>query len=345
MTFAELVELLNRYGQKSYLAEYFFSFIHSRRVSQIGEITPLALAFRQKLQEDGYFITDIVQAGRLADPDGTVKFVFQTEDGCRVESVRLQDGRRSTLCISSQAGCKMGCLFCATGQLRFERSLTAGQIADQVYKIEKDCGKANNIVYMGMGEPLDNFDEVIKSVEILNDNRGAGIGIRHITVSTCGLPDAIERLADAAITPRLAVSLNAADDDVRTRLMKIAKKYPLKKLMAALRNYQKKNRRRITFEYCMIEGINDSDQQAKKLLNLLKGLMANVNLIEFNPFEGCGFVPSSPRRIGGFASILQQGGLETVIRYKRGQKIRAACGQLGADWLGKSRESGVEGRE
>jgi 23S rRNA (adenine2503-C2)-methyltransferase len=188
---------------------------------------------------------------------------------------------------------------------------------------------------MGMGEPLDNFDEVIKSVEILNDNRGAGIGIRHITVSTCGLPDAIERLADAAITPRLAVSLNAADDDVRTRLMKIAKKYPLKKLMAALRNYQKKNRRRITFEYCMIEGINDSDQQAKKLLNLLKGLMANVNLIEFNPFEGCRFVPSSPQRISGFASILQQGGLETVIRYKRGQKIRAACGQLGADWLGK----------
>ena len=345
MVFSQLAELLGGYGQKPYLTGYLFSFIHSRRVSKISDITPLALPLREKLEKDGYFITDITTVGKWADPDGTIKFVFQMEDGCRVESVRLQDDKRSTLCISSQVGCRMGCKFCATGQLQFERNLTAGQIVDQVYKIEAECGKADNVVYMGMGEPLDNFDQVLKSIEILNDKRGTGLGIRRITVSTCGLPERIERLADSLIAPRLAVSINAADDRTRTSLMKVARKYPLKPLMDSLRKYQQKTGHRITFEYCIIEGINDGDEQARLLLRMLRGLKANVNLIEFNPFKNCKYRAANPERIREFASILKRAGLETVTRYKRGQKIRAACGQLGSDRLGKSREPRVKSRE
>jgi 23S rRNA (adenine2503-C2)-methyltransferase len=231
----------------------------------------------------------------------------------------------------------MGCLFCATGQLKYQRNLSAAEIVDQVYQMEKVCGKAQNLVYMGMGEPLDNYEETMRSVAVINHPDGRNIGIRHITLSTCGLPDKILQLADEALQPRLAVSLHGPDDAARNRIMKISHKHSIKDLFTALREYQQVTNKRITFEYCMMRDVNDSPQQARQLAKLVQSVKCNVNLIEFNPVEGCDFVPATKAGIKHFAAILEREGVETVIRFKRGQSIRAACGQLGADWLSQGK--------
>ena len=332
-TYAELLELAASYRQKPFAAKYLFSFIHQKDIDNIADITPLSKAFREQLINDGYSIGGLEPVEKHDDPDGTVKFVFGLCDGGRIESVRLKDDDRNTLCISTQAGCRMGCKFCATGQLRFERNLTAAEIVDQVYTSEQYCGRIDNVVYMGMGEPLDNFDATMRSVEILNRKDGRNIGIRHITLSTCGLPEAIKKLAMSPLQPRLAVSLHGPDDATRARLMRIGSQYPLKDVIAALKTYQHVTGRRITIEYCMIDSVNDSPEDAKALVKLLKPLKVNINLIELNPFDGCGFKPADSKQIRTFADILSDAGIETVIRFKRGRRIKAACGQLGATWL------------
>ncbi len=227
----------------------------------------------------------------------------------------------------------MDCRFCATAKIGFERNLTAGEIVDQVNAVQKDAGRISNVVYMGMGEPLANYEAVVKSVGILNHPKGKNIGIRHITVSTCGIVPAIRKLACEDVRPRLAVSLNAPTDDVRARLMPINAKYPIADVLRAVRFYQGKTRQRVTFEYVMIKALNDSTDQAKLLIKLLKPLACNVNLIEHNPHARCKDTGSGGERIRRFASVLQDAGIETVIRFKMGRGIRAACGQLGADWL------------
>ncbi len=333
LTWNELEQVAAKYGQKSFVVQYLFTFIHQKNVSALEQITPLSKAFRAALAEAGYHISTLKLIERFEDPDGTMKFVFETSDGNRLEAVRLLDDQRNTLCISTQVGCRMGCLFCATGQLGYQRDLTCGEIADQVYQMQAKVGKVQNIVYMGMGEPLDNYDATMRSVELLNHPEGQNIGIRHITISTCGLPEGIARLADEPLQPRLAISLHGPDDLTRQSLLNISKKVPVQELMSVLRKYQDHTGRRITFEYCMIQNYNDSPQQARLLARLVKPLKCNVNLIEFNAFDGCDFVAASPAGIRQFAAILEREGIETVIRYKRGRSIRAACGQLGADWL------------
>jgi 23S rRNA (adenine2503-C2)-methyltransferase len=285
------------------------------------------------LTDEGYFISQINLAEQHDDPDGTIKFVFELNDGARIESVRLKDGDRNTLCISTQAGCRMGCKFCATGQLEFQRDLTAAEIVDQVYQTERLGSRIDNLVYMGMGEPLDNFDNVVRSIETLNDKNGRNIGIRHITVSTCGLPEEILKLAAQEIRPRLAVSLHAPNDTIRSKLMRVGRKHPLEDIISALKRYQELTAKRITIEYCMIDSINDQVEHAKALVRLLKPLRVNVNLIELNPFPGSRYSASSPNQIQQFAKILSNSGIETIIRFKRGRSIKAACGQLGATWL------------
>ena len=333
LTLPEVEHLTAEFKQKPFLARYIFTFIHQKNCAVLAQITPLSKSFRTSLQEAGYFISSLKTIQTFQDPDGTVKFVFELPDGCRIEAVRLLDDERNTFCISTQVGCRMGCLFCATGRLKYQRNLTAAEIASQVYEMQSICGKAQNLVYMGMGEPLDNYEHTMRSVELLNHADGQNIGIRRITLSTCGLPDKILQLADESLHPRLAVSLHGPDDATRNKVMKIAHKFSIKDLFTALREYQQKTKRRITFEYCMIRDINDSPQQARQLTKLLDGLKCNVNLIEFNPFAGCDFEPSIPAAIKHFAGILERAGIETVIRFKRGQSIHAACGQLGADWL------------
>jgi 23S rRNA (adenine2503-C2)-methyltransferase len=330
-TLKELEQIIAGLGQKKYLAKYIFQFIHAEDVTDILKITPLSKAFREKLIKNDYHISQLNILNKFTDEDGTIKYVFGLDDGSRIETVLLLDGKRRTLCVSTQAGCKMGCVFCATGKIKFRRNLSAGEIVDQLYTVQKDSAKISNIVYMGMGEPLENYDPVVKSVQILNDPAGRNIGIRHITVSTCGLAPAIKKLAYEEIRPRLAISLNAPTDELRTRLMPINKKYPLTKLLDAVRTYQFKVKERVTFEYVMIKGINDSLLQAGQLVKLLRGTKCNVNLIEYNPHPGCKFKGTGMEKISRFAEVIEQAGIENTIRLKKGSSICAACGQLGAN--------------
>lgn len=334
-TLAELERLITELGQKKYLAGYIFHFIHVENVTEISQITTLSKAFRQELIEQGYYISGLVIASKLEDKDGTAKYLFTLEDGNQIETVLLPESRRSTVCISTQVGCNLDCLFCATAKLGFTRNLTAAEIVDQVNTVEADTGKITNVVYMGMGEPLLNYDAVIKSIGILNHPKGKNIGIRHIAVSTCGIIPAIKKLAQEDVHPRLAVSLNAPADALRTRLMPINKKYPLAELFKAIRDYQHTTRQRVTFEYVMIKGKNDSAEHAQTLVKLLRGLMCHVNLIEHNPHPGCDFAGSSSERKRKFAAVLDNAGIETTMRFKMGRGIKAACGQLGAEIIQK----------
>lgn len=337
-TLNELEELVVEFGGKKYLAKYIFSFIHAKDAAGIEDITPLSKDLRQKLVGAGYYISAMRLVEKFVDPDGTIKFLFELADGVRVETVLMITGTpqsRRTLCISCQGGCRMGCAFCATSKLKYQRNLTAAEIAGQVNYVAANCGAVNNVVYMGMGEPMDNYDEVMRSIEMINHHAGKNIGQRHITISTCGVIEGIDRFADEKLQVHLAISLHSACDQVRSKIMAVAGKYPLRELLCSVKGYQKKTKRRVMFEYCMIKGLNDTDSDAKALAKLLKGLNANVNLIEYNSHDGCEFEPSSRNRIQSFLDILMTSGIETTVRYKRGQQIKAACGQLGATWIDK----------
>jgi len=330
----ELEQIVESLGGKKYLAGYIFNFIHTKDAEEISEITPLSKVFREQLAGQGYFISQLSLLDKLIDKDGTTKYAFGLNDDGRIETVLLLDGTRRTLCVSTQVGCAMGCAFCATGKLRFRRNLTSAEIVDQVNTVQKDAGRISNVVYMGMGEPLANYAAVVKSLGILNHPKGKNIGIRHITVSTCGLAPEIRKLASEDVHPRLAVSLNAPTDALRTKLMPINAKYPIAELLKAVRFYQDRTRQRVTFEYVLIKGLNDSAGHAKMLVKLLAGLACNVNLIEHNPFPKCKYAGSGSARIREFAAVLDQAGIETTTRFRMGRNIKAACGQLGADWLG-----------
>lgn len=336
-TLDELEQLVVDLGQKKYLAGYIFDFIHVRDASELSQITPLSKVFRTQLAEQGYYLSRLEVADKLIDKDGTVKYVFGLDSG-RIETVLLRDGPRLTVCLSTQVGCAMGCRFCATARIAFQQNLTAGQIVDQVNIVQRDGGRISNVVYMGMGEPLANYSAVLRSLRILNHPKGKNIGIRHITVSTCGLSPAIKKLAGEDIHPRLAISLNASTDELRARLMPIGAKYPLAELLAAVRFYQNKTRQRVTFEYVMIRDMNDQTEHARLLIKLLEGISCNVNLIEHNPFAGCELAGSSGARIRQFMAILEQAGIETTVRFRMGRGIKAACGQLGAAWLNEQGE-------
>jgi 23S rRNA (adenine2503-C2)-methyltransferase len=363
-TLEELERIVVGLGQKKYLAGYLFKFIHALNGRDLSTLSTLSKAFRAQLVEQGYFISQLQVVDCLSDPDGSAKYLFELADGERIESVLLPDEDRLTLCVSTQVGCPMGCAFCATGKIQFRRNLTAGEIVDQVYAVEASLvagrssleathasdsaaasasqqstitnhtsdARITNLVYMGMGEPLLNYDAVLRSIRILNHSSGRNIGIRHITVSTSGVAPAIRQLAKEEIRPRLAISLSAPADGLRDRLMPINHKYPLAELMNALRDYQAETGQRVTFEYVMIEAVNDTVNHARLLIKLLRGLMYNVNLIEHNPFSGCEFTGSSRERIQRFADELKEAGVETTIRFRMGRGIQAACGQLQAGY-------------
>ena len=326
----ELKKIVTDLGREKFCVDYIFSFIHAKAVVDIDKITPLAKSFRKKLIDAGFYISTLKTVKKLTDPDSTVKYLFELPDGCRVESVLLFDDSRKTLCVSTQTGCKMNCSFCATAKVKFKRNLTAAEIADQIIRILKDADKINNIVFMGMGEPLDNYENLVKAVKILKSKSGQNIGARRITISTAGLAPAITRLADEKLNTRLAISLNAPNDELRNKIMPINKTYPLKVLFKALRIWQVRTKMRITFEYILIKGLNDSPDFANKLCKLIAPFKSNVNLIEYNPHPHCKFKPSSHETIENFKQILTGHGIETAIRFKKGAKIRAACGQLTA---------------
>ena len=325
---AELKQTVTDLGQEKFCADYIFSFIHAKAVTDVDKITPLAKSFRNKLIDAGFYISALKTVKKLIDPDSTVKYLFELPDGCRIESVLLFDDSRKTLCVSTQTGCKMNCSFCATAKVKFKRNLTAAEIADQIIRISKDAGKINNVVFMGMGEPLDNYENLVKAVKILKSKSGQNIGARRMTISTAGLAPAIAKLANESLNTRLAVSLNAPDDSLRNKIMPINKTYPLKVLLNALRTWQAKTKLRLTFEYVLIKALNDSPDCANKLCKLIAPFKSNVNLIEYNPHPHCKFKSSSHDTIENFKQILTGHGIEAIIRFKKGAKIRAACGQL-----------------
>lgn len=332
-TLGEIEAIADNFGQKKYLAGYVFTFIHSKDVDKISDITPLSKAFRTRLTEQDYYISHLKTIRTISDSDGTMKYLFELADGSRIETVLLPDGKRKTLCVSTQAGCPMNCAFCATAKLGFSRNLTAAEIVDQINVVQKNTGKINNVVYMGMGEPLLNYNAVIKSIRILNHPLGKNIGLRHLTISTCGITDGIRKLADEDIYPRLAISLNAPTDSLRSKIMPINKKYPIAAIMEAVNYYQQKTQQRITFEYVLLKDFNDSTLHARMLSKLAHKVKCNINLIEYNPYPLGSFEASSKEVIKRFVQILEDAGIETTIRYKKGRKIKAACGQLGADIL------------
>jgi 23S rRNA (adenine2503-C2)-methyltransferase len=335
MTREQLGRLVVGLGQKQYLADYIFRFVHVQGVKEIAAISPLSKACRSELVKRGCYISALSIERKLVDPDGTVKYVFSLRDGNRIESVLLKDGRRKTLCVSTQVGCAMGCAFCATANVKLRRNLTAAEIVDQVYAVESDGAEVSNVVYMGMGEPLQNYDAVVRSIEILNHSQGRNIGIRHLTISTCGIAPGIRKLANETLHPRLAISLNAPTDQLRRKLMPITAKYPIAEVLDAVRYYQAQTKQRVSFEYVMIKGFNDKVLHAQMVAKLLKGLMAHVNLIEFNPHPGCEFAGSDSRAIERFAKVLEDAGIETTVRRRMGANICAACGQLGAACIQK----------
>ena len=332
-TLTQLQSLITKLGSKKYLAKYIFSFIHEKNACDISKISSLGKDFRNQLVEQGYYISQLKTIKIFKDPDGTVKFLFEMADKKRIETVLLFEGKRRTLCVSTQVGCAMNCSFCATAKLKLDRNLTTAEITDQVNTVFKQRYKITNIVFMGMGEPLQNYDNLIRAIEILNHPAGKNIGIRHLTVSTCGLVPQITKLANEQTNPILAVSINAPDNDIRNKIMPVNKKYPLEKLFKALQNYQYKTKQRITFEYVLIKRLNDNLKDAQLLAKKLKNIRCNINLIEFNPHPGCKLTASDTKTIETFAQYLRKAGIETTIRLKKGQKIKAACGQLGAGWL------------
>ncbi|MHC4620494.1 MAG: dual-specificity RNA methyltransferase RlmN [Planctomycetota bacterium] len=337
-TLSELERLVVSMGRQKYLAKYIFSFIHRHGAADISKITTLSKAFREELSRRGFHISHLDTVRTFDDPDGTIKYLFELADGNRIETVLLCDDERKTVCISTQVGCAMNCAFCATAKVRFGRNLTAGEIVDQVNTIQKDRHRISSVVYMGMGEPLENYDAVIRSIHILNHPDGRNIGIRHLTISTCGIPPAIERLAGEAVYPRLAISLNAPGDSLRTKLMPINSKYPIAAILKAVKAYQLRAGRRVTFEYVLIKGLNDKAAHAGMFAKLLTGVKCNVNLIEYNPHPGCPFTAAGKQAIERFAAALERAGIETAVRFKKGRAIKAGCGQLGADWLSDAQQ-------
>lgn len=336
-TLDELDGIVENFGQKKYLAKYIFTFIHCEGAAEISDISPLSKAFRAELAGKGYYISHLKTVQTLSDTEGTRKYLFELGDGERIETVFLADGERKTLCVSTQAGCSMDCAFCATAKLKFRRNLTAAEIVDQVNIIEGENGRIGNVVYMGMGEPMQNYESVLKSVRILNHPDGKNIGIRHLTISTCGDAEGIRKLAREDIRPRLAISLNAPVDALRNKIMTINKKCPIATLFAAVKDYQAKTRERVTFEYVLIKKLNDSKLHAQMLAKLVRQVKCNVNLIEYNPHPHCLFEASDRETIKRFREALEEADIETTIRFKKGRKIKAACGQLGADMVENNR--------
>ncbi len=322
-------------GEKPFRATQIMKWIHHRGVSDIRAMTDLSRALRVRLLEEA----EIVAPQSLAEHrsrDGTRKWALQLHDGNIIETVFIPDAGRGTLCVSSQVGCALNCSFCATAQEGFNRNLSAAEIVAQLWfanhRLRSEDGsdtRVSNVVLMGMGEPLLNFEHVTEAMRVMIDDNGYGLSKRKVTLSTSGLVPAIDRLRET-IDVSLAVSLHAPDDQLRNQLVPLNRKYPIQDLLAACRRYVagKERKLSVTIEYALLKGINDTREQALKLVELLRGMACKVNLIPFNPFPGTQFERPDAATINAFSEIVQRGGIFTMIRKTRGEDIDAACGQL-----------------
>jgi len=324
----ELKEFIKTQGLPDYRAKQILHWIYGKKAESVEDITELSKALREKLSDAAY-IGNLKLLSRQTSSDGAEKFLSGLEDGEAIESVLIPDENRRTLCLSSQAGCVMGCGFCLTGRIGFKRNLKAHEIVDQIISVSRITGKQiTNIVFMGMGEPLLNFDEVVEAIKRITDL--LGFSKRRITLSTCGIAPKIIELYKKAPHVNLAISLNATDNKTRDIIMPINKKYPIEVLLSACKKIPLSLQDKITFEYVIIDGLNDSPDDAKRLVRLLKGIPSKVNLIPFNPFAESKFKRPSDYNVLAFQDILKKGGIIAFIRKSKGQDILAACGQLKA---------------
>ena len=336
LTLDEVTSFMLSLGEKPYRARQLYDGIARRRITAFDSMTELPKTLRRILEENSIVTRTQIQDVFLSS-DGTRRFLLNLNDGSEVESVFMPEERRDTICISSQVGCPLACTFCMTGVLGLKRNLSAGEIVsqvilvlNQVYGEGVEVPHRTNIVMMGMGEPLLNYDQVMKAVRFLLDPKGMAIVPRGLTLSTAGIVPRIYDLAREEVRPRLAISLTATNDELRNQLFPINRKYPLEELMNACRSYPLGERERLTFEYVMLDGINDTDANARELVRLLSGIRAKVNLIPHNPAPELPYASSPMDRIRGFQRILTERGLPSFIRRPRGQDISAACGQLAA---------------
>ena len=325
---SKLKEELVALGEKPFRAEQIFKWIFDENVTTFDEMTNLSLELREKLKSNyDLHVFKILQ--KQESKDGTKKYLFDVLDGNAIESVLMEYKHGFTICVSSQIGCKMGCKFCASTGVKFARSLSSGEIVEQLLAIERDEKiKISNLVFMGIGEPLDNFDNVMNAIAILNNPKGINMGARHISISTSGLVPKIYDLADKNIQCTLSISLHSANNKKRSQMMPINNKYSIEELMKACKYYIEKTNKRISFEYALAKENNDNLDDAKELVKLLKGMLCHVNLIPINKIENGKYVKSTNENIIKFRDYLNEKGIVATIRRELGSDIDAACGQL-----------------
>ena len=335
LTLPELETLVSEWGEPKYRAAQLASWIYGKRVSNFKQMTNLPKGFRAKLLEEASVSEVRATRCTISDADVATKYLFELANGDRVESVLMHDHERTTVCISSQVGCAMACDFCATGKMGFFRNLSASEILDQFTAIERDLSKdraVTNIVFMGMGEPLANYDDTLKSVRLLSNPDGYGMSEKRITISTVGLVPRMRQLAKEGLKCNLALSLNATTDSVRTRLMPINEKYPIDEALDAAKEWALATKRKATLEYVLIRDVNDADADAKRLRKLMSRLPCKLNLIPFNEIEDSEFRRPGLDRIERFRQLVATGQHVAPIRFSKGHDIAAACGQLRTDY-------------
>lgn len=329
----QLEDVLAVYGQKPYRARQMYSWLYRKRAVSFDEMTDLPSSLIEQLKQQ-YTIMPVKEISRQVSHDGTMKFLFELQDGASVEAVLMHFDYGESLCVSSEIGCNMGCTFCASGLLKKQRNMTAGEMTGEVMYVQKlldEMGKrVDNIVIMGTGEPFDNYDNVMCFCRIINSDLGLAIGARHITISTCGIVPKINQFAAEHVQYNLAVSLHASNDALRRKLMPIDQAYPLDELMKALKAYSVDNHRRLTFEYILLHGVNDLDENAIELAHLIHGMNAYVNLIPYNEVEENGYHSTDAKTALHFYDVLMKHGVKATLRTRHGEDIDAACGQLRA---------------
>lgn len=315
-------------GQPAFRAKQLFSWLHEKRVQEFSAMTNLPKSFLQQMEQQ-CTIETLRPLRRQCAKDGTVKYLFGLADGNSIETVLMRYSYGNSVCVSTQVGCRMGCRFCASTQGGRVRNLTAGEIANEIYAVMADTGeRVSHIVLMGIGEPLDNFDNVMDFLSIISCPQGVNIGMRNISLSTCGLVPMIYKLAERHLGLTLSVSLHAPTDEMRSSMMPVNDVYPVEQLIRACRDYQQETGRRVSFEYSMVNGVNDSPQTARRLAQLIKGMGAHVNLIPINPVDGSPYSATDAANVKRFQTLLTELGVNATVRRRLGTDISAACGQL-----------------
>ena len=323
-----LKEEMKNIGEKPFRAEQIFKWLYQEKVKSFDEMTNISLELREKLKQN-YTICNFKILKKLESKDGTKKYLFDILDGNSIETVLMSYHHGYSICVSTQVGCKMGCKFCASTGIGFIRNLSSGEIVEQILAVEQDTGlRISNVVYMGIGEPMDNYDNVVNSIRIINNPKGLNIGARHISVSTSGVVPMIYKLADENIQCTLSISLHATNNEKRSSMMPVNKAYPIEELLQACKDYIAKTNRRVSFEYALAKDNNDNLEDAKELVKLLRGMNCHVNLIPINKIENGAYTKSSNENIIKFRDYLNDHGIVATIRRELGSDIDAACGQL-----------------